>query len=114
MWTPLSGNDKGLRCKALCCFAVNISISLLCTNINPNINTLYLKLCLIIVLAFFYYSSLTNEDDDYQNDDDNQCDVTKSENLKKHDVTQGQSDITTFENPKKHDVTQGKKGRKNM
>ena len=50
---------------------------------------MYLKLCLIIVLAFFYYSSLTNEDDDYENDDDDQSDVTKSENLKKHDVTQG-------------------------
>ena len=55
---------------------------------------MYLKLCLIIVLAFFYYNSFTNEDDNNENDDGNQSeeqDVTKSENLKKLDVTQGKS-----------------------
>ena len=117
MWTPLSRNDKHCDVKHfVALLVIYMSISLLCTKINPNINTLYLKLCLIIVLAFFYYNSLTNEDDDYENDDDDQSDVTKSENPKKHDVTKSENlmkrDVTKSENPKKHHVTQGKKRRK--
>ena len=88
MWTPLLRNDKHCDVKHfVALLVIYMSISLLCTKINPNINTLSLKLCLIIVLAIFYYNSLTNEDDDYENDDDDQSDVTKSKNLKKHDVT---------------------------